>query len=189
MRPAADIAARSAGAVAIEHLPSTGTRGSCYRARVKRRTRILAVAGLILAAAVSAAVSCAAGAPEKPPAQAKSAPASKEVTAPKVAKDPCANAADEAALLGCRQQENRTSEAALRELADRLTKSYTQDEPARAKVLSTAQGKWRDYRDAECKLRTYDSSSGSAHEVYWLSCLTTLNQERLAALRKLADNP
>jgi uncharacterized protein YecT (DUF1311 family) len=121
-------------------------------------------------------------------AAAKPAPA-KTPAAPAAPRDPCAGSANEAALLACRRLENRKSEEALRALADRLAKGYEDDEPARAKVFADARARWQEFRDAECKLRTYDSANGTAHEVYWLACLTAMNGERLEVLRKLADNP
>lgn len=116
-------------------------------------------------------------------------PATPVARSAKGSKDPCAGSADEKALLSCRQSQNTKSEQALRQLVDKLARSYEQDEPPLAKVFATAQAKWAEYRDAECKVRTYESASGPAYEVYRLDCVTSLNGERIEVLRKQASNP
>jgi uncharacterized protein YecT (DUF1311 family) len=103
--------------------------------------------------------------------------------------DSCSGSANEESLLGCRQGENARSEKRLGQLFDKLDKGYRKDEPALAPLFDEAQRKWRDYRDAECKVRTYYSSTGSAYEIYRLDCLTRMNAERILLLQQQEASP
>ncbi len=143
---------------------------------------------LVLAAMVSSTLVlwhlplCAAvqnGAASKTPIAAKTS---------KLSRDPCAGSSTEVVLLACRRKENKDTEVALARLTEKLDKNYA-SEPERANAFSVAGQKWGDFRDAECKLLTYESRSGTAAEVYWLDCLTRLGRERIDSLKKLAENP
>jgi uncharacterized protein YecT (DUF1311 family) len=91
-------------------------------------------------------------------------------------------------LLKCRHAEHDRVEAAMRELVDRLSATY-RNEPELLGAFAAANTKWAEFRDAECKLRTYDSRGGTAFESYWLGCLTALDNERVAALRYMEEHP
>ncbi|HQC98558.1 MAG TPA: lysozyme inhibitor LprI family protein [Aquabacterium sp.] len=103
--------------------------------------------------------------------------------------DACAGSANEAALLACRTRLHDQSMAAQQQLIDRLRKRLESDEPEQLKLLLAAQAAFAQYRDAECRLRTFESRNGSAFQAYWLSCLTERNRQRIADLQDLVDNP
>lgn len=105
------------------------------------------------------------------------------------AKDACAGSANETALLRCRQARLTNSDSALKAVIRRLDRTASKDEPGWAKALSASQVAWLTYREAECRLRTYDSRDGTAFEAYWLACLNELNLGRLRDLRLLNDQP
>jgi uncharacterized protein YecT (DUF1311 family) len=69
-----------------------------------------------------------------------------------------------------------------------LNKTYRPD-VVLAGVFSTAQAKWREFRDAECKLKTYDSQGGTAYDSYWLECLAKLDRDRIKTLEDMKDHP
>jgi uncharacterized protein YecT (DUF1311 family) len=103
--------------------------------------------------------------------------------------DVCAGAANEVALLACRSRLQDQSMAAQQRLIDKLRKRLEADEPERLQLLLAAQAAYLQYRDAECRMRTFESRSGSAFQAYWLACLTELNRLRAADLQALVDNP
>lgn len=103
--------------------------------------------------------------------------------------DACAGTANEAALLACRTRLQDQSMAAQQRLIDQLRKRLQADEPERLQLLLAAQTAFVQYRDAECRVRTFESRSGSAFQAYWLACLTDLNRLRAADLQALVDNP
>ena len=102
--------------------------------------------------------------------------------------DPCAYPATEESLVSCRKREFDGAETDVAKLVATLSKSYARD-VALAGVFSTAQTKWREFRDAECKLTTYDSQGGTAYESYWLECLGKLDRDRIKTLEDLRDHP
>jgi uncharacterized protein YecT (DUF1311 family) len=108
--------------------------------------------------------------------------------APKKSADPCDYPATEQALLSCRRRECDRAEADIAKLVAALTKSYATD-GALAAAFSTVQTKWREFRDAECKLQTYYSQGETAYESYWLECLAKLDHDRLESLEDLKDHP
>ena len=103
--------------------------------------------------------------------------------------DACYGAKTENSLLICRQQEYAKSEATLKNLLNSLSANYEREEPKQLLLLSESQSKWLAYRDAECLLITFESSAGSAYEVYKLDCLNKLNLKRIEDLKLLQSSP
>ena len=103
--------------------------------------------------------------------------------------DPCAAAADEAALLACRQAALADVTQRLRQAIDTLRQRYQADEPARWKLLQAAQQAWRGYSQAECRFTQFESAGGSAYRAYSLSCLTALAERRLQDLQAIVATP
>ena len=104
-------------------------------------------------------------------------------------KDVCYGAKTENSLLTCRQQEYAKSEVTLKNLLNSLSANYEREEPKQLQLLNESQSKWQAYRDAECLLTTFESSSGSAYEVYKLDCLNKLNLKRIKDLKLLQPSP
>jgi uncharacterized protein YecT (DUF1311 family) len=59
----------------------------------------------------------------------------------------------------------------------------------RAATLEQAQAAWTAFRDAECRLLTFDSRDGTAFDTYWAACITDQNRLRLEMLARYADEP
>jgi uncharacterized protein YecT (DUF1311 family) len=140
---------------------------------------VSAAAVLVAAAAVVASTSTLASA---------ATPKSAARAASKKTADPCAYPATEDALASCRKREYDGIEGDLAKLVATLNKTYAPD-AALAGAFSTAQTKWREFRDAECKLETYDSQGGTAYDSYWLECLAKLDRDRIRTLEDLRDHP
>lgn len=102
--------------------------------------------------------------------------------------DRCTYPATEDALLSCRRREHDRAETVIARLVAHLKRNYVAD-TALTEVFSTAQTKWAEFRDAECKLKTYDSKDGTAYESYWLECLAKLDDDRIKVLDDLRDHP
>lgn len=144
------------------------------RIKLSPQARVATVAAVALAGAFANALTPACAGTTK-------------AAAKKVA-DPCAYPASEGALLSCRRREYDKAEADIAKLVAVLAKNYA-TEVALAGVFSASQFKWREFRDAECKLKTYDSQGGTAYESFWLECLTKLDQDRIKTLEDLRDHP
>jgi uncharacterized protein YecT (DUF1311 family) len=101
--------------------------------------------------------------------------------------DPCAGRSTDEAMWTCRHEQLDKSEAELTAIVRQLNASYDGDE--RTAVLKAAQAAWLPFRDAECKLLTIDSASGTMFDLYWMSCLTEKNVQRTAQMRWLLEHP
>jgi uncharacterized protein YecT (DUF1311 family) len=101
--------------------------------------------------------------------------------------DPCAGRATDEAMWTCRREQLDKSEAELTAIVRELNASYDGDE--RTPLLKAAHDAWLPFRDAECKLLTIDSASGTMFDLYWMSCLTGKNLQRIAQMRWLAEHP
>jgi uncharacterized protein YecT (DUF1311 family) len=104
-------------------------------------------------------------------------------------RDPCAGSPTEAALHACRKAQFDNSENQMVLLYDKLHRSYLADEPKRAEYLAQSQSSWVTYRDAVCRVETFESASGRAAAVYFLDCLKTVNEERISRLKALLSAP
>lgn len=111
------------------------------------------------------------------------------VGATPAASDACAGSANEVALLACRQARLDRSDTALKTAIGKLDRSARQDEPELATALSASQAAWLTYREAECRVRTYESRNGAAFKAYWLACMNDLTLIRLRDLRLMQDQP
>lgn len=109
--------------------------------------------------------------------------------APRAEVDPCARSRNEATLLTCRQQQAAQSTQRIEQLLERLRRRDETDEPERWQLQVASQADWRQYRDAECRVRTFESRAGKAYETYRLACVALLNRLRADDLHKQVDNP
>jgi uncharacterized protein YecT (DUF1311 family) len=150
-----------------------------------RRPRVPCAGGLaILASLAVLTTAC----DKRPPPANSPAPAPVKPLETAASGDPCAPPETEEALVQCRRRENARAEDSLRALVETLSTTYQKESDLMA-AFTAAQAKWLEFRDAECKLRTYDSRDGTAFESYWLECLTALDQERLTSLRYMEEHP
>jgi len=101
--------------------------------------------------------------------------------------DPCAGRTTDEAMWNCRHEQLDKSEADLKAIVGELNASYEGDE--RTGPLQAAHDAWLRFRDAECKLLTIDSASGTMFDLYWMSCLTEQNVKRIAQMQWLVEHP
>ncbi len=112
-----------------------------------------------------------------------------EACAPTPDTEACALVTDEAALLACRQSQDNTLTTQLEVAIEQLRQRYRQDEPEALQLLESSQATWKDYQRAECQFKNRDSVSGSAYQVYLMSCMSLLSEERLKIIKDAIDNP
>jgi len=101
----------------------------------------------------------------------------------------CAESETENDLLSCRKAEYEKSKKEISTLVSNLENTYRIDEPDLVPVFEKSQSAWITYAEAECHVQTYYSRSGSAFDVYWLSCMSTENKKRIRTLQQLTDSP
>jgi uncharacterized protein YecT (DUF1311 family) len=155
--------------------------------RFDGRLRVLRAESLVAIASLALLATACDGRKPQPPANSPAPPPVKplETTA---SSDPCALPETEEALIQCRRGENTRVQNSMRGVVEALSRTYRR-EPDLMATFTAAQAKWLEFRDAECRLRTYDSRDGTAFESYRLECLTALDQERLTALRYMEEHP
>ncbi len=105
------------------------------------------------------------------------------------AADHCAGSANETTLLTCRHARFDDASRRLEQAVEKLRQRYQDDEPARWALLSASQRAWHSHLQAECRFRTYESSTGSAFQTYLLTCLAELSEQRLQDLDRVLAQP
>lgn len=104
------------------------------------------------------------------------------------AADACREAADETAMLKCRQmivtQQAREMEgyrATLRKRAD--------DDRKFRGLFDAAEKLWQQHRDADCAVTTYESANTRSADAYRLACVAKYNKIRIDYLKEMVDSP
>jgi uncharacterized protein YecT (DUF1311 family) len=102
--------------------------------------------------------------------------------------DPCLSARDETELLACR---TKVTAVQTREInaANAILLKRASDEPRLVAALRVSHQAWLRYRDAECRVETWESSTGSAAPAHLLYCQEKRNRARLAELRERVQSP
>lgn len=105
------------------------------------------------------------------------------------ADEPCANVPRDPEFSACWQQEFKKSEAEIAQRLKVLATRHRKDEPELHKLVTVAQQKWLAWREAACKVDTFESRGGSGFSVYWDRCRIKMNTARIAELQKMIDEP
>jgi len=103
--------------------------------------------------------------------------------------DRCLDAANETALLACRQAAHTELTRALRQAVGQLQQRLGDDSPEHLKLFNAAQQAWRQYSQAECRFRHRESVGGAAYPASLLSCVAELSAQRLQALQTVINRP
>ena len=70
----------------------------------------------------------------------------------------------------------------LRVLAER----HRKDEPDLDRLMTKAQQAWLVWREAGCRVDTYESKEGSGFSVYWDRCRIKMNEARVVELQEIS---
>ena len=105
------------------------------------------------------------------------------------ADEPCANAPKDPEFTACWREQFKKSETEIAQKLRVLSERHRKDEPELHKLMTAAQQKWLAWREAACKVDTFESKGGSGFSVYWDRCRIKMNQARAAELQKMIDSP
>ena len=103
--------------------------------------------------------------------------------------DPCSNAADDAAMRSCRQDQLDRAKAELKDTVTQLSASLAEGYDQQPKALARAQEDWARFVESECKFTEFESLQGTMGDVYETVCQTALYQARIARLKEILDSP
>ena len=101
----------------------------------------------------------------------------------------CQNVQKDPAFTACWREEFKKSEAELARRLRVLTERHSKDEPDLHRLMTKAQRAWLVWREAACRVDTYESKGGSGFSVYWDQCLIKMNEARAIELQHMIDNP
>ena len=58
-----------------------------------------------------------------------------------------------------------------------------------AEALATAQADWDRFMRSECRLINFESLSGTAGDIYEMTCLASMTRARIKSLRDMLESP
>lgn len=105
------------------------------------------------------------------------------------AEKPCQNVPKDPAFTACWHEEFRKSEAEVARRLGVLAERHRKDEPDLHRLMTKAQQAWLVWREAACRVDTYESKGGSGFSVYWDQCRIKMNEARATELQHMIDNP
>ena len=105
------------------------------------------------------------------------------------AESPCQNIPRDPEFTACWREEFKKSEAEIARRLRVLTERNRKDEPDLNRLMTKAQRAWLVWREAACRVDTYESKGGSGFSVYWDRCLIKMNEARAIELQHMIDSP
>ena len=103
--------------------------------------------------------------------------------------NPCQNVRKDPAFTACWREEFKKSEAEVARRLRVLAERHRKDEPKLHRLMTEAQRAWLVWREAACRVDTYESKGGSGFSVYWDQCRIKMNEARATELQHMIDNP
>ncbi len=105
------------------------------------------------------------------------------------ADDPCQHAPKDPAFTACWHEQFKKSEAEIERRLKVLAARHRREEPELHRPMTKAQDAWLAWREAACRVDTYESKGTPGFSVYWDRCRIKLNQARAAELQQMVDSP
>jgi uncharacterized protein YecT (DUF1311 family) len=105
------------------------------------------------------------------------------------ADNPCQDVEKDPAFTVCWHGEFKKSEAEVERRLRVLAERHRKEEPKLDRLMTKAQQAWLVWREAACRVDTYESISGSGFSVYWDRCRIKMNEARVIELQEMIDNP
>ena len=105
------------------------------------------------------------------------------------ADSPCQNVQKDPAFTACWREEFKKSEAEVERRLRVLAERHRKDELDLHQLMTKAQRAWLLWREAACRVETYESKDGSGFSVYWDRCQIKMNEARAVELQHMIDNP
>jgi len=103
--------------------------------------------------------------------------------------DPCQHAHKDPEFTACWQEQFKKSEAEVAQRLRVLATRHRKDEPELHGLIIKAQQAFLAWREAACRVETYESKGGAGFSVYWDRCRIKMNQARAGKLQRMIDNP
>ena len=103
--------------------------------------------------------------------------------------NPCQNVEKDPAFTACWHEEFKKSEAEVVRRLRVLAERHRKEEPDLDRLMTKAQQAWLVWREAACRVDTYESINGSGFSVYWDTCRIKMNEARATELQRMIDNP
>ena len=105
------------------------------------------------------------------------------------ADNPCGHVQKDPEFTACWHEQFKKSEAEVAQRLRVLAARHRKDDPELAKLMTRAQQTWLAWREASCRVETFESKGGTGFSVYWDQCRIKMNQARAAELQHMIDNP
>ncbi len=105
------------------------------------------------------------------------------------AENPCQKVEKDPAFTACWSEEFKKSEAEVARRLRVLAERHRKEEPKLDRLMTEAQRAWLVWREAACRVDTYESKDGSGFSVYWDRCRIKMNEARAIELQHMIDSP
>ena len=102
---------------------------------------------------------------------------------------PCANSPDDQALRNCRAGDLERATGELNAVSRELMLSLSEGLDGNAEALETAQADWDRFMRSECRLINFESLSGTAGDIYEMTCFASMTRARIKSLRDMLESP
>lgn len=98
----------------------------------------------------------------------------------------CNNAQTQLDMNQCASTEYKKADKELNDTYQQVLKATSGEQ---TNLLKKAQGKWNEYRDADCKFQTYSHRDGSINSMNVSHCLTSKTEQRTKELKEMLNCP
>src|SRR4051812_32056890 len=98
---------------------------------------------------------------------------------------PCQDVKKDPAFTACWHGELKKSEAEVQRRLRVLAERHRKDETELDRLMTKAQRAWLVWREAACRVDTYESKGGSGFSVYWDRCQIKMNEARVVELQHM----
>ena len=105
------------------------------------------------------------------------------------AENPCQNIQKDPAFTTCWREEFKKSAAEVARRLRVLAERHRKDERDLHGLMIKAQRAWLVWREAACRVDTYESKGGAGFSVYWDRCRIKMNEARTVELQHMIENP
>lgn len=93
----------------------------------------------------------------------------------------CNNAQTQLDMNQCANEEFKKTDMELNKIYQDVLKRTSGEH---SKLLKSAQKKWIEYRDSDCKFQTFQTKGGSIHSMVYSHCLAEKTESRITEFKK-----
>ena len=103
--------------------------------------------------------------------------------------EPLPERSEGSSVHGLLDEEFKKSEAEVARRLRVLAERHRKEEPNLDRLMTKAQRAWLVWREAACRVDTYELKDGSGFSVYWDRCRIKMNEARAIELQHMIDSP